>query len=106
LKDYDPDKLKDETQSEFSQGEAKGFCWLANSTKGGCDKCFFYTGIIFSSLFGAALPLSFIIFANLVGDLAGGSSGMKDTDLIKALSDKDTAKKARMAGIKSMRFNS
>jgi hypothetical protein len=98
--------LKDESQSEFSQGEAKGFCWLAHSTTNGCDKCMFYGGIAFSSLFGAALPASFLIFANLVGDLAGGSSGLKVEDLIKSINDKSVAKKAKLNGIKSMRFNS
>ena len=82
-----------------------GFCALAHRSTDSHDKCMFYFGIFFSSLFGAALPASFIIFAGLIKDLGGGSSGLDEKAILKTFSDPDIAKKGRMSSINSMRFN-
>lgn len=105
LKDYDPEKLKTSGESEYSSGDKIGFCALAHRNTNLCDRLMFYFGITFSSLFGAALPASFLIFASMVKDLGGGSTGLNEEQFAKMYFDPEIAKNAKKAGINSMRFN-
>lgn len=47
------------------------FCQLIGKEVNGADKCMCYCATISAFLFGAALPMIFIIFAALIDDFGG-----------------------------------
>ena len=62
-KDFDPKDHEDVGQQSEWQGEPMGFFELAGRQAECIDYCFLWLAIIFSILFGCALPVTFLIFA-------------------------------------------
>lgn len=81
-------------QSEF-QGDAMSFSELINKEVDATDKCMCYCASVSAFLFGAALPMIFLIFAALIDDFGsqqGNSAALGDA-LKKKIDD------ARASGI-------
>jgi len=77
VSEFDPTDPQDNT--EF-KGEAMEFRDLSHREVNSCDKCYLYTGMFLSFVFGAALPATFIVFSELIDNL-GGSASSEDAIL-------------------------
>ena len=51
-----------------------GFFDLTHREVNSCDKCYLYTGMFLSCVFGAALPATFIVFSELIDNLGGSAT--------------------------------
>lgn len=71
---YDPAAAAAEDGAVEFAGEETGFCNLIFKYADNCDKCLFILGVIFSTLFGMALPFFCILFGDMLDGIGGASS--------------------------------
>ena len=79
-----------EGQATEWKGDSMGFCQLAGKETNACDMFLLVFGSVFAVLFGTALPLIFLLFADIIDGFGGAAAS--ETSIDKNVKASDAAK--------------